>query len=165
MSLVTFDLPSTGTMQQRPAEFAKLSKKYEERSSLSTVQRNFLQKSRSASISRHSTYEYATYVIREYRERDCCHAITREAGRESARALTRVAGKESGFTLLTRAKSLSKPYFPATTRDIRTHFFPRAILLYYDEKINSCRRAGKVVDKSAHTGYTLSPASALTLAR
>ena len=50
---------------------------------------------------------------------DCCHAITREAGKESDRATTRVAGKESDFTLSTRAKSLSKPYFPATTREIR----------------------------------------------
>ena len=53
-------------------------------------------------------------------KRDCCHAITREAGKESARAITRVAGKETGFTPLTRAKSLSKPYFPATTREIHT---------------------------------------------
>ena len=111
MSLAAFDLPSTGTTQRHPAEFDKLSKKFEERSPLSAVcgviffENQYQPRHRDiASTSTPCTSS------RIFERGNSCHAITREAGKETARAITRVAGKESGFTLSRRAKSFSSPY-------------------------------------------------------
>ena len=59
MSLVAFDLPSTGTTQRRLTEFPELPIMFEERYPLATVQSNFLQNQHQP---RHGDIEYTKYT-------------------------------------------------------------------------------------------------------
>ena len=100
----------TGTMPGRPAEFAIFYNKFEEQCPLSAVRSYFCKtedQPRHREITCTSSPSASSGI---FRKGDCCHAITREAGKDCPRAITRVTGEDSGFTLLRRAKSLSKPY-------------------------------------------------------